>query len=340
MNKYNNLHCHTTNSDGKLTVQDTIQFCEKNSVEAVAFTDHDSVLKDSDIEYLKSYTGPVRWVSGIEISVGNIPEIDKKLSSLHMVGLFVDPTNKELKKFCKRAQDARRDRMQRIVKNLKSIDIYISEQDCLEASGGEAVGRPHIVEAIMKYPKNVERIEELYKEMIDAADSNEVAQEKVNIIEQQGDGQKPYMIFLSKDSYIPNIYVDYVFQPTWDECVKVIRDAGGLSFLAHYFSIAKKVELSFIEKLIKEGRLDGIEVVYGLYMNKVDSEYSKEFVKQQEELLEISKRTGCYISGGSDAHNYENWEEFVNTPEFANRTVGLLDNILEKSEKGLSWYKS
>ena len=108
MNKYNNLHCHTTNSDGKLTVQETVKFCEENNVGAVAFTDHDSVLKESDIKYLKSYKGPVRWVSGIEISVGEIPEIDKKLSLLHMVGLFVDPTNEELIKFCKRAQDSRK----------------------------------------------------------------------------------------------------------------------------------------------------------------------------------------------------------------------------------------
>jgi hypothetical protein len=338
--KYNNLHCHTTNSDGQLTVQETIKFCEENNVGAVAFTDHDSVLSDLDIKYLKSYKGPVRWVSGIEISVGRIPEVDKSLSGLHMVGLFVDPTNEELKKFCKRAQDSRRDRMQRIVKNLKSIDIHITEQDCLEASGGEAVGRPHIVQAIMKYESNVERMEELYLEMKAEVDSNSVARKKVMHIQEQGDSQKPYMIFLSKDAYIPDIYVEYLFSPTWDECVSVIRNAGGLSFLAHYFSIANKVELNFIEKLIKEGRLDGVEGVYGLFIFKSDSEFSKEILLQQEKLQDISKRSGCLVSGGSDAHNYENWEEFVNTPEFAEKTVGLLDNILEQSDKDLGWYKS
>jgi predicted metal-dependent phosphoesterase TrpH len=140
------------------------------------------------------------------------------------------------------------------------------------------------------------------------------------------------MIFLSEDSYIPNIYVDYLFSPTWDECVKVIRDAGGLSFLAHYFSISKKVNLPFIEKLIEEGRLDGVEVVYGMDM------MTTEIREQQEELEKIAEMTGCLVSGGSDAHTYENWIDFVNSKEFASRTVGLLGNILKNSNKELEWY--
>lgn len=340
MNKYNNLHCHTTNSDGKLTVKETIEFCEKNNVGAVAFTDHDSVLKESDVKYLKSYKGPVRWVSGIEISVGKIPEIDARISLLHMVGLFVNPTNQELKEFCKRAQEARKERMQKIVKNLKSVDINITEKDCIEASGGETVSRPHIVEAIMKYEKNIQKMEELYNQMKDDAKNNPIAEEKVQIIEEQGDGQKPYMIFLSKDSYIPNIYVDSLFRPTWDECVSVIRNAGGLSFLAHYSSIANKVETSFIETLIEEGRLDGIETVYGLDLSSLDGDVSIEIKKHQKELKKIADRTNCLLSGGSDAHNYRHWEEFINTPKFAKRTEGLLDTILKQSKKDLKWYKS
>jgi predicted metal-dependent phosphoesterase TrpH len=142
------------------------------------------------------------------------------------------------------------------------------------------------------------------------------------------------MIFLSEDSYIPNIYVDYLFSPTWDECVKVIRDAGGLSFLAHYFSISKKVDLPFVEKLIEEGRLDGLEVVYGMDM------MTPEIREQQVELERIADRTGCLVSGGSDIHNYDNWIDFVNNKEFASRTVGLLDNILKNSNKELGWYNN
>jgi predicted metal-dependent phosphoesterase TrpH len=338
--KYNNLHCHTTNSDGKLTIQETIKFCEQNGVEAVAFTDHDSVLSKPDIDYLNSYKGNVRWVSGIEISVGEIPELDAKLSSLHMVGLFVDPTNEQLRRFCKRAQNARKERMQRIVNNLKSIDIHITEEDCLEVSGGEAVGRPHIVQAIMKYESNIKRMEELYLEMKEEAANNPIAEEKVRHIEEQGDSQKPYMIFLSEDSYIPNVYVDYLFRPNWDECVNVIRDAGGLSFLAHYFYSSKKLPIPFVEKLLKEKRLDGVEIVYGLEIEENGDENLKVMREQQEKLIKIVQNTDALVSGGSDAHNMEHWKTFVNNKNFAKSTEGILDNILKNSDKKLGWYKS
>ena len=332
MIKYDNLHCHTTNSDGKLTVKETVKFCEENNINAVAFTDHDSLLKKSDIDYLKSYKGDVKWVSGIEISVGGIPEIDSNISDFHLVGLFVDPTNQKLIDFCKKTQYGRKERMQRMVRNLKSIGINITEEDCLEASNGEVVGRPHIVKAIMKYESNVKRMEELYEQMKEDSKTNQLAKEKLQVIQEQGNRQKPYMIFLSKDSYIRNIYVDYLFSPTLDQCVEIIRQAGGLSFLAHYFSISKKVDLDYIEKLLKEGGLDGVEVVYGLGM------IDEEMKLQQEELKKIAQRTNCLVSGGSDIHTYDNWIEFLNDKEFANRTVGLLDNILKNSKKGLGWY--
>lgn len=339
MHKYNNLHCHTTNSDGKLTVSETIQFCEENDVGAVAFTDHDSLLKEKDIKYLNDYGGEVRWVSGTEISVGVIPEIEGKVSSLHMVGLFVDPTNKELKEFCQKAQDSRIERMERIVKNLKTIGINITEQDCLEASGGEAVGRPHIVEAIKKYDENIEVMENIYERMVEDSKTDKSLQEKVLDIERSGDVQKPYTLFLSDRAYIPNIYVEKIFRPTWDECVSVIRGAGGLSFLAHYYYSSRNLPLSFVEKLLVEDRLDGLEVVYGLGTEIYEDTPKRALMREQKnELLEIASRTNCFVSGGSDAHNLEQWMLFVKNKDFAKKTIGLLDAIVEK-RNDLDWYK-
>jgi predicted metal-dependent phosphoesterase TrpH len=341
MNKYNNLHTHTVNSDGQLTVPQSIKFCENNNVGAIAFTDHDAVLQSSDIKYLKNYTGPVRWVSGVEISVGKIPELEKQISSLHMVGLFVDPTNKKLQDFCRKAQEARQERMRRIIENLKTIDIHITEEDCLEASGGETVGRPHIVNAILKYQKNIDVINNLYERMKEESKENEELKKKIKNVEKYGDRQKSFELFLTEESYISDIYVNYLFQPTWDECVSVIRHAGGLSFLAHYFVYVNKLPLELVEKLLEEDRLDGLEVVYGLEeFENSESNGARELENQQSQLKEIAKRTDSLISGGSDVHSKEDFEKFVSNQYYAGKTVGLLDNLLEKSEKDLRWYKS
>lgn len=341
MSNYENLHCHTTNSDGWFSIKEIIQFCEQKGIKAIAFTDHDTILPKSDVTYLKNYTGPVRWVSGTELSVRKMPDSNEDISTLHMVGLFIDPNNKKLQDFCKKAQEARIERMQRIVENLKTIGINITEQDCLEASSGEAVGRPHMVQAIMKYPEHVKVIDDLYEDMLAVAKETgrEDLKEKIKAVETYGDRQKPYMLFLSQDSYIPNIYVDYLYQPTWDEAVDAIRAAGGLAILAHYYYSSKKLSLEVVEQMLREDRLDGFEIIYGFGTEIGDNEEEGKIMREQKEKLkEIVKRTHCVVSGGSDAHSREDWELFVKSKNFAEQTEGLLDAILEKHPE-LEWYK-
>ena len=336
---YDNLHCHTTNSDGELTVPQILEFCEKNGISSVAFTDHDAVLRDEDIKYLKEYKGPVRWVSGIEISVGHIPELDKQVSTLHMVGLFVDPTNKELIEFCTKAQSAREDRMRTIITNLKTIGINITQEDCLEASGGEVVARPHIVQAIMKYPENVNKMMSLYEELKN--DKSNRAKELMGEIELRGDRQIPYQLFLTDGAYIPNIYVESEFKPTWDECVNVIRNAGGLSFLPHYYTYYNRLPLELVTQFLNENRLDGVEVVSDLnsYANW-DSDIAKEVEYCRNLMIDVAKKTNCLVSGGGDCHKRVDWEHLVKNKRFADRTVGLLDDILKRCDRELGWYKS
>lgn len=339
MSKYNNLHSHTINSDGKITVAETMNFCKKNGVSAVAFTDHDTLLKDEDVRYLKSNSGDVKWVSGVELSISGLKDLDEGFSLFHMVGLFVDPTNSKLREFCNTAQSGRKERMVKIVKNLKKIDITITEDDCLKASGGETVGRPHIVEAIMKYPENITVMKNLYEKIKKDSDKDVRAKQVVESIKTYGEAQMPYAIFLSKEAYIPDIYVDYLFKPDFDQCVKVIRDAGGLSFLAHYFTCAHKLPFSLLEKIIREDRLDGIEIIYGIEgYSSDDKNIVKSLVEQREGLTNLANKTGCLVSGGADSHTLDDWKSFVNNKEYAKSTVGLLDDILKNSKKELGWY--
>jgi signal transduction histidine kinase len=82
-------------------------------------------------------------------------------------------------------------------------------------------------------------------------------------------------------------------------------------------------------------------VVYGLdAYNNPTSDIAKEFDEQQEELKQIVERTNTLMTGGSDVHSREDFEKFINNEYYADKTVGLLDNLLENSAKKLSWYKS
>jgi len=108
--KIQTLHCHTTTSDGELTYLETLNFCQKINIGTVAFTDHDSLPKEKDINLLlKNKNHPTKWIVGTELNSGwpkelEIPGIG---NGFEVIGLFVDPTNADLKDHCQKAQEAR-----------------------------------------------------------------------------------------------------------------------------------------------------------------------------------------------------------------------------------------
>ena len=267
MIKYQTLHAHTTTSDGKLQHLQLLDACEENNVGVVAFTDHDSLPSNKNLNLLKKNKSHLtKWIVGIELSSGLPKEIgDKAASSLHVVGLFVDPSNKPLLDHCVKAKLSREDRMEKIVKNLSSIGIKITKQDCLHFSNGEAVGRPHIVSAINSYEENKKVVKKLAKNMQQKSKFDLQVKEKYQEMKRESVERHPYYLFLAEDAFIKGVYVDYLYYKSFDDSVKLIREAGGVAFLAHWFTSKKIIEKKLLEKILQENRLDGLDTVCGLW---------------------------------------------------------------------------
>jgi hypothetical protein len=200
---YESLHNHTSESDGTQTYQEVLEAARRNKVGVIAFTDHDSLPNMAQLNKLADYDGPVKWLIGCEISSGLPTELGGGVtSSLHILGLFTDPTNKPLLEHCRKALKARAERMERIVINLKALGFTISEADCLAASGGENVGRPHIVRALAAHPENAAILEKMRVDMEKAAvESPQVAMNYAHMIERPA-SDYPYRLFLSDDAFI------------------------------------------------------------------------------------------------------------------------------------------
>jgi len=116
--QYQTLHCHTRTSDGVLTYEQVLEECKKNNIGVVAFTDHDSLPSVEKIEELQKLKHDVAFITGIEMSATNVAEVDGKIELFHIVGLFVDPTNTELKAYVDKQPEYRRERMRKFVKKL------------------------------------------------------------------------------------------------------------------------------------------------------------------------------------------------------------------------------
>lgn len=328
--KYESLHNHTTASDGAQTYLEVLATAEAAGFGVIAFTDHDMLPSEADLAALKAYDGPVKWLLGCEISSGLPRELGGGATSmLHILGLFTDPTNEALREHCRLALSARNERMERIVANLRGLGFKISEADCLRASNGESVGRPHIVKALGMYEGNATVMDGIRVEMERAAvTSAGVAMDYMRMM-QRDPSDYPYRLFLSDDAFIPGIYVDYLYTTDMDASVKLIRDAGGVAVLAHWPTIWRKIDAGMLEGFLRDGRLDGVELRSGFYDSEVES--------AERQLIAMAGRTGAYTTYGIDGHREVDIERFVKDRELAGKTIGQTARLIEKVKPDLTW---
>ncbi|MDO8604851.1 MAG: PHP domain-containing protein [bacterium] len=320
------LHTHTTLSDGKLTHREMFELAQSLGIAVIAFTDHDAVPSPETMSELETWRHQkTKWIVGIEMTADLPSELKPDSGTMHIIGLFVDPQNEALRNHCTLAQGARVRRMQKIVGNLQNLGFRINDEDCFEMSGGESVGRPHIIRALAKYPENNLVMEKIRKEMADEASRDPIIQERYTQMMQKGEIQYPYTLFLTPNSFRKG-YEDHDYMPDLDEAVALIRGAGGVAVLAHYFTIRAKMPYEALERVLSEKRLDGVEVVYGLRDYGTDGE--REMNEERGVLREMAKKYNLLAVGGSDAHTTEDLERYVANESFSKESIGFTEKVL------------
>ena len=327
---YESLHNHTTASDGTQTYAEVLATAQRCGFSTIAFTDHDMLPSEADLSYLRDYKGPVKWCLGCEISSGLPAELGGGPTSMfHILGLFTDPTNPELLGHCRRAVSARTQRMEAMVANLRGLGFAITVDDCLEASGGEGVGRPHIVKALNRHPENEAVILGLKNQMEAAARSSaDVAMDYLRMLERDP-SDYPYRLFLSDDAFIPGVYVDYLYSTDMDQSVNLIRGAGGRALLSHWPTISRKVGADMLEGFLLEGRLDGVEIRSGFFDSQVE--------RQGQVLEAMAERTKTAWTIGIDGHREVDIERFAADRKLAPRTEGQTKRFIDKFNPNLDW---
>lgn len=325
--KFQDLHSHTKTSDGKLTYRQSLDVHRRFNVELVAFTDHDSVPDEKSLKIINNLRDhPTRWILGIEISSGLPQEMGgHPTSNFHITGLFIDPANLKLRRYCEKMQSARLERMELIVKNLRAFGFSISVKECLLQAAGETVNRPHIVTALLRKKRNLKTMDKLRAKMASDAKRNPEVKEKYDEMIRRGTSNYPYYLFLDPQAYFPSVYVDYLYGLDLDKTVDTIHGAGGLAFLAHWSFIKKKVDFQKVKDLVTDKRIDGLETIYNF--NVVGRQ---EEIKEDMGWLEkLADETKCLKSGGADAHSETDVRLFYEDNVTARKTQGLVKPMLK-----------
>ena len=144
MDRYIDLHLHTSYSDGKVAPEPLLKKIRKSRLAAFSITDHDTIEGLRVTQELLDEECP-ELVNGIELST------EFKGNDLHILGYLFDPDNQPLNDLCRKLQKRRNNRAKEMVKKLAELGLEISFESVMEAAGEGSVGRPHVADALYKH---------------------------------------------------------------------------------------------------------------------------------------------------------------------------------------------
>lgn len=252
-NKYIDMHTHSIYSDGELEVDELIKKAISSNVGILSITDHDTLLGINKAREIYN-NKEIDIINGIELSA----KVDK--GRMHILGYDFDINNKALND---KMDELKVNSIYAIIACLNQIkidyNIKFKEDEIKEIINRIGnIGRPLVAKLIVKYG--------LAKSVDDAFDLYLTPAYNKTRVNNKGIKAK--------------------------ECIRLIKDANGLSVLAHPNQLLMDdYELEeTLKRLISYG-LDGIEVYHSGHSNEEVGKY-----------LELANKYNLLISAGSDYH--------------------------------------
>ena len=136
------LHCHTTYSDGSLSVQELLLLAKQKGLFGLAITDHDTYAAFYET---KLGNKELKVIPGIEIS----SRLGKE--SVHVLGYSFDPKNASLLKLCELQAKRRIDRNLALLAKLGECGMPIAEEEItISKNPWHSFGRVHIASVMVK----------------------------------------------------------------------------------------------------------------------------------------------------------------------------------------------
>lgn len=210
------LHIHSDYSDSDLSVEDIFSQAKVENIKAIAITDHDTIEGTLKGEKLSEKYG-VEFIEGIELSshYNNF--------EVHILGYFVDISDKNFLESLKNVKDLREERLIKMAEKVNSLGMKIDIDELILRVNERIATRLHLA-LYMLEKKQVNSIWEAFKKYLSPG----------------------------KPAYVGR------FKFSTKEAIRLIKEAEGLAVLAHPHSLSNK---EWIKEFVDYG-LDGIEVMY------------------------------------------------------------------------------
>jgi len=217
------LHLHSTASDGRFSPEEIVRRAAGRGLSIIALADHDTTDGIAPaLAAAEAFPG-LMVIPAVEIST------DVPSGEIHILGYFIDHTNRELEASLKRFRRSREERAGGMVAKLKALGVRIEMERVREIAGAGSVGRPHLAQAMLE-KGYISSFKEAFSKYIGHNGPAYVARDKM----------------------------------TPAEAARLILGAGGLPVLAHPFTVA---DPEMITGELKAAGLVGIEAYYGGHSN-------------------------------------------------------------------------
>lgn len=217
-------------------------------------------------------------VAGIRIIPGVELSVSEQGMDVHLLAYGFDPTDSPLRSAIARYRESRHERARKILSRLKGLGIRIPIEEVEEIAGGGALGRPHVAEALM-VGGYVETFHEAFQRYLGHHAPAYVAKQTVML----------------------------------EEALEVVREAGGITALAHPATLNRD---QWISGWARRG-LDGIEVWHSKHQPHDIDRYKK-----------IAESHGLLMTGGSDFHGER-------TPDLSVGSVAVPESMLAPLDEAL-----
>lgn len=219
------LHVHSNHSDGTLSPEELVALAVKTGVSAFALTDHDTV---SGIAGAKAAAAALPSGSSVTVISGTEISAAYGKKDIHILGLFIDETNRTLLDALKEAVHARDLRNERMAERFRSLGIPLTLEELRLRNPDTVITRAHFARYLIEYGH-------------------------------AKTPQEAFSRYLNYDApcFIPREYM----QP--ERAVSLILEAGGIPVLAHplLYKLSPK-ELEALLRRLTDAGLKGLEVYY------------------------------------------------------------------------------
>lgn len=216
--------------------------------------------------------------AGIEFIPATELSVQVGSLEIHMLAYFVDASNKALQAQLEQFRNSRRERILEICQRLSESGVPIQASDVFKIANCDAPGRPHVARALVQ-SGICSGMDEAFKRFLRKDRSGWVPQER----------------------------------PSAEDAIRLVRDAGGLSVLAHPGLGGAGDCLPEL----KEAGLMGVECFH-----------SRHTPSMTQHFLEMARKLDLLVTGGSDCHGMNRGNPLIGTIKIPYERVQSMKDAL------------